>query len=517
MGIKKAVGVWIRVSTEDQAQGESPEHHEKRARLYAEAKGWEVKFVYHLEAVSGKSVMQHPEAKKMMEHVRSRAITGIIFSKLARLARNTRELLDFADFFRDNNADLISLQEAIDTSTPAGRLFYTMIAGMAQWEREEIASRVAASVPIRAKLGKPLGGQGAFGYRWVDKKLVLDEQEAPIRRLIYELFLKHRRKKSTAKELNQMGFKTRNGSPFSDTTIDRLIRDPTAKGEHISNYTKSLGDKKQWKLKPSTEWVINPCPPIVSAEVWNECNRILDDQLAKRKHPGRKAVHLLSGYIYCECGKKMYVYHEGQNQNYACKTCKNRISVADIDEIFHELLKSFLVTDEGISTFLQQANQTIEKQEAYLMHLQSRVTETKKKMGDLVNMRLSEELTRDGFIEHYKPLEDDLARINEEIPKLVEEIDYLKSQTMSSGIMMNNAKNLHESWPTLPFLEKRRNVEIVTERITIGKGDIAFKLKYLAASPKNGENSNTSMPLWLFQPPRERMCVRPRRSTEVSE
>ncbi|MCX6272378.1 MAG: recombinase family protein [Bacteroidetes bacterium] len=124
METKKSVGIWIRVSTEDQAKGESPEHHEKRARLYAEAKGWEVIEVYHLEAVSGKSVMAHTETKRMLVDIKTGNITGLIFSKLARLARNTRELLDFADLFRESNADLISLQEAIDTCSPAGRLFY---------------------------------------------------------------------------------------------------------------------------------------------------------------------------------------------------------------------------------------------------------------------------------------------------------------------------------------------------------------------------------------------------------
>src|ERR1700743_2949066 len=87
----KSVGVWIRVSTEDQAKGESPEHHERRARAYAEAKGWHVCELYNLAGVSGKAVMHHPESQRMLTDIRSGRIQGLIFSKLARLARNTRE------------------------------------------------------------------------------------------------------------------------------------------------------------------------------------------------------------------------------------------------------------------------------------------------------------------------------------------------------------------------------------------------------------------------------------------
>ena len=114
----KHVGIWIRVSTEDQAKGESPEHHERRARAYAEAKGWKVPEVYHLEGVSGKAVMHHPEAIRMLSEIKSGHIQGLIFSKLARLARNTKDLLDFADLFRASNADLISLQEALTLPLP---------------------------------------------------------------------------------------------------------------------------------------------------------------------------------------------------------------------------------------------------------------------------------------------------------------------------------------------------------------------------------------------------------------
>ena len=476
----KPVGIWIRVSTEDQARGESPEHHEKRARYYAESKGWEIKEVYHLEAVSGKSVMGRPETERMLEHIKTGHITGLIFSKLARLARNTRELLEFADIFREYNADLISLQESIDTSTPAGRLFYTMVAAMAQWEREEIAERVAASVPIRAKLGKPLGGQAIFGYQWKDNKLVPDPSEAPVRKLIYELFLEHKRKRTVARILNEQGYRTRKGAKFSDTTIKRLLRDLTAKGVHRANYTKSLGEDKKWTLKPKSEWVINEVEPIISEELWEQCNRILDEQEKQYKPIPRKAVHLFTGFTFCHCGNKMYV--PSSSPKYTCHKCHNKIREDDLEEIYHHQLRDFFFSSEEISKYLNEADGIIKKKHELLNSVLDEEKKIKQEMDKIYQLYLDDKISKDGFGERYKPLEERLKQIEDQLPEIQAEIDFLKIQYLSSDQILHEAQDLYSRWPTLNAEEKQKIIENITEKITIGKDEITINLCYVPSS-----------------------------------
>ncbi len=478
----KEVGIWIRVSTEDQAKGESPEHHEKRACYYAESKGWLVKEAYHLEAVSGKSVKDHPEAKRMLSDIKSGLITGLIFSKLARLARNTRELLDFADLFREHNADLISLQESIDTSSPAGRLFYTMIAAMAQWEREEIAERVAASVPIRAKLGKSLGGAAPFGYRWENKHLLMDPKEAPIRKLMYELFLKHRRKKTVARLLNEAGHRTRNGSKFSDTTIERLIRDPTAKGSRRANYTRSLGVSKKWDLKPEKDWVWSDVEPIVSEELWEQCNLILDESHTRRRK-GKIPTTLFGGVTFCHCGHKMYrPFH---TPKYICYKCRNKIPVEDLEGVFQEQLKGFFLSPTEIHQYLKEADQTIKDREELLQNLEKERQQVKKEMDQIYRLYIDSEITSQGFGSRNRPLEERFNQLENQVPELQGEIDYLKIKFLSSDQVLTEAQSFYHRWPSLDLQSKRQVVENMVEKITIGKEDVAIELCYLPSSSED--------------------------------
>ncbi|WP_462249682.1 recombinase family protein [Ferruginibacter sp.] len=476
METNKNIGIWIRVSTEMQVKGESPEHHEKRARLYAEAKGWDVIEVYRLEAISGKSVMEQPETKRMLKDVKAGKISGLIFSKLARLARNTKELLDFAEIFKEHNCDLISLAESIDTSTPAGRLFYTMIAAMATWEREEIADRVAASVPIRAKLGKPLSAQTSLGYRWINKEFVIDEKEAAVRKLKYEIFLKTKRKKATARELNDLGYRTRTGAKFGHSTVTRLLQDTTAKGIRKANHTTGKGGRG---IKPESEWVYTSCPAIVTEELWDQCNAIINEQLAKTKKPGPRGIHLLSGYVTCNCSKKMYVYHKDKSPHYRCKICNTKIEVADVDQIYHEQLKAFLLTETDVADYMNQSDSRLQEKQQLLISTQSDIDKKRKQIKELVELRLKGELNSETLAPLLKPLEVQVKQLDEQLPELEAEVDFLKIEYLSSETVLGEAKDLYNNWAGMPFEEKRNIVELITNAITIGKSDINISLSYL--------------------------------------
>ncbi|HEX4497240.1 MAG TPA: recombinase family protein [Thermoanaerobaculia bacterium] len=474
---RKAVGLWIRVSTQDQAESDSPAHHEGRGRMYADLKGWDVREVYHLEAVSGKSVLEHPETKRMLDDVRKGRISCLIFSQLFRLGRNTRELLEISEFFEKHRADLVSLQEAIDTSTPIGRMYYTITAAMGQCEREMTAKRVAASIPIRAKLGKPLGGQGPFGYRWVDKKLVPHPEEAPVRRLIYDLFLEHERLKSVARIVNERGYRTRSGTKFTDTTIRRLLTDPTSKGLRRANYTQSTGNKKHWVAKPEEDWIWTEVEGIVEEDVWEAANALLLERKRKPSaRPSKKVTHPFAGHAFCVCGSKMYVPHKGTK--YTCPKCRNKIPATDLERVFRERLKQFAVTEDEILAHAAKADEVLREREDLLQNLGRERARVQGEMDRVYRLYVDDRLTPEAFDERYRPLEARRREIDEELPRLEGEVDFLKVEHLSGEEVTSGIDDFYARWPAMAPEEKRTLVETCVRRVTVGKDDISFTLHY---------------------------------------
>ena len=465
--LPKNVGVWIRVSSDDQAKGESPAHHLERAKNYAAARGWTVKEHYDLAGVSGKSVREHPECKRMMADIKRGHITGLIFSKLARLARNTKELLEFSEDFQTYKADLISIAETIDTSTPAGRLFFTIIAAMATWEREEIADRQKASILIRAKLGKTINGKAPYGYQWKNRELVQHPDEAPIRRKAYELYLQYRRKGTVAKLLNADGHRTREGAKFSDAQVGRILTCSSAKGVYYFNRVRKTGAWAETE-KPESEWGEAHCPPIVPEKDWNQVNEIIEEQLKQWTRPGKVPVNPFGNRIWCQCGSRMY--ERKNTAKFHCRKCNRKVPVIGFEEFVRKELHQFYGSPQQVSIRLEDAKKNLVETEEALAALHRQIQKVRDDMKQSHEMLLAKIISQQGFGDLYNPAEQRLNQLLKGLPKLEADVARLKVNQISVEEVVHEARTLYQQWPKLDNDRKRVIVETVFERIEIKDG-----------------------------------------------
>ena len=496
----KRVGIWVRVSPRsvDERKGadtksESPEHHLKRAELYAEVKGWNVVEVYRLVDVSGKDVANHPETRRMLADIRRGHITGLIFSKLARLGRKTDVLINFLNVFREHDADLISIDETIDTTTPAGRNFFRFQASNAEWEREEIAERMQKSIEIRAKLGKQISGSSPFGYQWVRGMLTPHPDEAPVRRLMYELFLKHRRKRTVARLLSEMGHRTRKGGLWTPLTIERLLRDPTAKGLHRRNYTTRAPDNKATLLKPESEWEWVAVAPIVPEAMWEECNQILAANHRPQVRPAKRAVQLFAGVVFCgACNEKMYV--PSRTTKYVCQKCRAKIPRDDLEKLFREQFRAFFLSPEAVSAHVNQGDDERASRATLLEQLTREQERLAREMDKTHRLYLDDAISAEGFKHLYRPLEERAGQLADELPRLRAEVDFLTIQNVTAESVAADGLNLFDHWDKLDAETKRGYVEALVRRIEVRGENVIIELLSLPPPVEHVANGARTPP-----------------------
>jgi DNA invertase Pin-like site-specific DNA recombinase len=145
------VGLYARVSTD----GQTPENQLQPLRAFAAARGWEAgEFIDH--GVSG-GKDRRPALDALLGAVRARKLDVVALTKLDRLARSTRHLVTLAAEFQALGVELVVLEQAIDTTTPAGRLLFHVLAAISEFERDLIRDRVMAGLRRARAQGRRLG------------------------------------------------------------------------------------------------------------------------------------------------------------------------------------------------------------------------------------------------------------------------------------------------------------------------------------------------------------------------
>ena len=258
-----------------------------------------------------------------------------------------------------------------------------------------------------------------------------------------------------------------------------MIRCPSAKGIYYLNRTRQTGSWT-WEEKPESEWGSIPVEPIVSEALWNQCDMILEEQQKKERRPGRRPVQLFAGLAFCTCGQKMYV--KANSPKYVCQKCLNKIPVVDLEAIFHDELKAYFAAPESIAKHLAEANKNLTEKQNLLRKHRNDIQKLREEMTRTHRLYLDGQVTSQGFGQFYKPAEERLNQLLAELPKLEAEIDHMQVNNLSAEEVIAEAEALYANWPRLPVENKRRIVESIVEKITIGKDEIDITLSYLPSS-----------------------------------
>lgn len=349
--------VYIRVSTEDQARhGFSLGGQLEACRARAIALGAKQIVEYADEGVSG-ALLKRPGLSSLREALRTGAIDLVVVLDPDRLARNLSHQLLITDEIEKARARL----EFVNfewRNTAEGQLFYAVRGAIAQFEKEKIKERTSHGRHQKAKTGKlPLAFK-PYGYDYNPETSLLDinETEASIVQDMFRWMLEEGDgPNGVARRLNQMGVPAKKGGVWHRAVVRQILTNPVYTGKFCSNRWNTAGyglnrhrpkeERVAATLRPKEEWVEIKVPPIVTEEVWNQAQRMLEN--ARRLWAGLpRAEYLLSGLLLCgQCNTTMSGFnaaHWGKKfRSYTCRkswqgapagACNRRVTALPVEQ-----------------------------------------------------------------------------------------------------------------------------------------------------------------------------------------
>jgi site-specific DNA recombinase len=219
----RAVG-YVRVSTEHQAdRGVSLDAQTDRIRAMATVKAVELSEVI-VDAGESAKDLKRPGMQRLLELVGQRQVDTVIVVKLDRLTRSVKNLWELLEAFERRGVALVSVEEALDTATAAGRLVLNVMASVGQWEREAIGERTRTALRFKKARGERVGTV-PFGYRVAEdgKHLVEDEGERRVLEFIHARRAEGLSLRAIATELECRGYRTRSGARWMPQYVAALV------------------------------------------------------------------------------------------------------------------------------------------------------------------------------------------------------------------------------------------------------------------------------------------------------
>ena len=328
---------------------------------------WEFIGSYIDEGISGTQVKKREEFLRMIEDAKKHKFDLILTKEISRFSRSTLDSIMYTQELLSNGVGVYFLNDNINTILPDSELRLTMMSSIAQDEVRRLSERISFGMKRSIDNGVVLGCSNIYGYVKDKGKLVIDEEQAEMIKIIFDRYANTTDGLSkVSRYLYSLGYKSRTGKRIDTTILTRIIENPKYKGYYCGHKSKVLDYRtKQKKRLNESDWIIykdfDNVPPIVSEELWERANiKLRERQDSFTNRAVNKAVfqnrYTYSGKIYCGCHN--LTYHRssaGKRKNnpvWECqvyrkeslKGCSNpRVFELELDEVFKDMFNKLLL------------------------------------------------------------------------------------------------------------------------------------------------------------------------------
>ena len=339
--VKKVCGLYMRVSTEDQArEGFSLPEQKERLEAYCKFKGFVIKDYYTDAGISAKTGNYRPEFERLKEDIKSKKINTIIALKQDRITRSIFDWEELMRFLEENDAYLDCVSDDINTTNANGKMVSRILMSVSQQEIERTSERTKVGLAGAIKQGH-IPHQAPLGYKHENKKLVIDHLTKDVVIRIFELYHKGMsyQKISTLFNKEQVLGKTN----WRDSSIVAILENEIYKGDFVHG-----------KRTKHPTYYENVVEPIVSKEMWEEC------QVQKKKNSKnyqRTLTYLFLQKLRCPKCNRILGGKATQKKNgniyyyYYCHDCKINFKESLVEEYFNDFVNELVEYDSVVNQF----------------------------------------------------------------------------------------------------------------------------------------------------------------------
>ena len=475
--------IYVRVSTEEQVQeGYSIRGQSEKLKHYALLKEWDIYNIYSDEGISGKNIEERPAITQLIEDIKNGKVNNVLVFRVDRLTRNTKNLIELVELFEENDCAFNSLTESIDTDTPSGRMFLKIIGIFAEFERENLATRLKLGFERKAKEGYTLASH-CFSYGYIRKKGEKTQEIQPEEaRIVKEIFAMYVDENMTmtkiAKILNERKIKTKNnGKTWCSTAIRRILENPN----YIGKVRYSIRDKERYfEADGHHEKILSEEIFLLAQKKMERLKKISSTKLPKEEQ-------YFCGILVCGlCGSKFGTHHKnnirksGEKQRSISYRCRNKIyynnDIACKNPSIHhdKMEEAFIEYIKKINDFTGTENINLEnkkladkkrEQQEYITILESKLENIQNRKKQVMEQYISEEITFEEYKElleisnqKHETLKNELQKLRFEISEEEPEDDISREDIIV---------NLKESWGYFDDKEKLMFLQKFVKKIVI--------------------------------------------------